>query len=416
MVCNPLDNVVLQGRYDGYPRRRGLTRVDELWAAGAQVGIGHDSVQDPWYRLGTGEPVDAAYMLVHVGHLTGEDEMARVFRTLVDDNHRPFGGAPVLAEGYRGGMVWWPSADPVDLIRSGRGRWCCDPRGEEPGVPRGMRPFLLPFLAAILSVLPLVRDVADLVRVARLNGLGRYDEAEIVMQGQQQRWERATGSRNILAGLLYWHHGYRRLDADPRGALESLARARFDPEGLRARRARPRRHDGHDRFGPGPAEALRRGRAVDVRRAAYSGEAQLGPEKSARRLHRKTARGDLHRHRSRKGGADVRAVARRSCPQRGWALRAGRPADEPRDRPAEERRCRGGRRVAGGGAPAQGADVRPRARLGPHGARKPPARAVRGGSGCYRHPASDPEWYQRRGEPVPRVWLAGETCASVRAR
>ncbi|MEQ1571321.1 MAG: amidohydrolase family protein, partial [Myxococcota bacterium] len=53
VVTNPLDNVVLQGRYDGYPRRRGLTRVDQLWAAGASVGIGHDSVQDPWYRLGT---------------------------------------------------------------------------------------------------------------------------------------------------------------------------------------------------------------------------------------------------------------------------------------------------------------------------------------------------------------------------
>lgn len=117
VVCNPLDNVVLQGRYDGYPRRRGLTRVDELWAGGASVGIGHDSVQDPWYRLGTANLMDAAYMLVHVGHLTGEDQMAKVFRTLIDDNHQAFGGAPVLAEGYAGPMLWWPSADPVDLIR-----------------------------------------------------------------------------------------------------------------------------------------------------------------------------------------------------------------------------------------------------------------------------------------------------------
>lgn len=117
VVCNPLDNVVLQGRYDGYPRRRGLTRVDELWAAGATVGVGHDSVQDPWYRLGTANLVDAAYMLVHVGHLTGEAEMRRVFRTLHDENHRPFGGRPGLDEGAPARLVWWPSEDPIAVVR-----------------------------------------------------------------------------------------------------------------------------------------------------------------------------------------------------------------------------------------------------------------------------------------------------------
>lgn len=117
VVCNPLDNVVLQGRYDSYPKRRGLTRVDQLWAAGAAVGVGHDSVQDPWYRLGTGNLLDAAYMLVHAGHLTGERDMAKVFDALIDANHLPFGGAPVLAEGYVGAALWWPSADPIDLIR-----------------------------------------------------------------------------------------------------------------------------------------------------------------------------------------------------------------------------------------------------------------------------------------------------------
>jgi cytosine/creatinine deaminase len=117
VVCNPLDNVVLQGRYDGYPRRRGLTRVDELWAAGAMVGIGHDSVQDPWYRLGTANLLDAAYMLVHVGHLTGEAQMAQVFDALIGANHLPWGGPPQLVEGYEGAALWWPSADPVDLLR-----------------------------------------------------------------------------------------------------------------------------------------------------------------------------------------------------------------------------------------------------------------------------------------------------------
>ena len=116
VVTNPLDNVVLQGRYDGYPKRRGLTRVDELWAAGAVVGIGHDSVMDPWYRLGTANLIDAAYMLVHVGHLTGEAEMKRVGRTLHTENHLPFGSVPTVSVGAEA-VVHWPVADEVELLR-----------------------------------------------------------------------------------------------------------------------------------------------------------------------------------------------------------------------------------------------------------------------------------------------------------
>ncbi len=118
VIANPLDNVVLQGRYDGYPRRRGITRVDQLWAAGASVGIGHDSVMDPWYRLGTANLVDAAYMLVHVAQLTSEAEMLRVMRTLWTENHRPFGAAPVIEEGGPATFVWWAASDPIEVLRT----------------------------------------------------------------------------------------------------------------------------------------------------------------------------------------------------------------------------------------------------------------------------------------------------------
>jgi cytosine deaminase len=117
VVANPLDNIVLQGRYDTYPRRRGITRVEELWAAGASVGIGHDSVMDPWYRLGTANLVDAAHMLVHAGHLTGEAEMDRVFATLFTENHRPFGDSPGIRVGAPASVVWWPVNDAIDALR-----------------------------------------------------------------------------------------------------------------------------------------------------------------------------------------------------------------------------------------------------------------------------------------------------------
>ncbi|MGB0637851.1 MAG: amidohydrolase family protein, partial [Myxococcota bacterium] len=117
VVTNPLDNIVLQGRNDGYPKRRGITRVDELWAAGATVGIGHDSVVDPWYRLGTANLVDAAHMLVHAGHLTSDAHMRQVFRTLHDDNHRCFGGVKPLQEGAQADVLFWPVEDPIEVIR-----------------------------------------------------------------------------------------------------------------------------------------------------------------------------------------------------------------------------------------------------------------------------------------------------------
>ncbi|MGX6607225.1 cytosine deaminase [Micromonosporaceae bacterium Da 78-11] len=80
MVTNPLDNAVLQGRFDAGPIRRGHTRVKQLLAAGVNVAIGHDSVMDPWYPLGFGDPLQAAFVLAHLGHMSGADEL----RTLLD--------------------------------------------------------------------------------------------------------------------------------------------------------------------------------------------------------------------------------------------------------------------------------------------------------------------------------------------
>jgi cytosine/creatinine deaminase len=74
-VSNPLINITLQGRTDSYPKRRGVTRVKELWQAGLNVSLGHDCVQDPWYSLGTGNLLDVANMAVHVSQMTGTQEI-----------------------------------------------------------------------------------------------------------------------------------------------------------------------------------------------------------------------------------------------------------------------------------------------------------------------------------------------------
>ena len=74
-IANPLINITLQGRTDTYPKRRGVTRVKELWQQGRNVSLGHDCVQDPWYSLGTGNMLDVASMAVHVCQMTGTSEI-----------------------------------------------------------------------------------------------------------------------------------------------------------------------------------------------------------------------------------------------------------------------------------------------------------------------------------------------------
>ncbi len=106
MVTNPLDNAVLQGRFDTGPIRRGHTRVKQLLAAGVNVAIGHDSVMDPWYPLGYGDPLQAAFMLAHLGHLSGATELPYLLEMVTTNPARALG---VDASGIRVG-------GPADLV------------------------------------------------------------------------------------------------------------------------------------------------------------------------------------------------------------------------------------------------------------------------------------------------------------
>ena len=85
-ITAPLDNSVLQNRTDGYPRRRGHTRVDELDAAGVNVSIGHDSIMDPWYPMGRGSMLAAANLLMHTAHMSGREQIRRLFDMITDNS------------------------------------------------------------------------------------------------------------------------------------------------------------------------------------------------------------------------------------------------------------------------------------------------------------------------------------------
>ena len=118
VICNPLVNLLLQGRHDTYPKRRGLTRVKELMAAGINVALGHDDVLDPWYPLGTHDMLEVAHMGVHALHMSGMKEMESLFNAVT------YNPAKIMQlEGYglesgcRADMVVLQASDPVQALR-----------------------------------------------------------------------------------------------------------------------------------------------------------------------------------------------------------------------------------------------------------------------------------------------------------
>jgi cytosine deaminase len=90
-VANPLINITLQGRHDSYPKRRGMTRVPELMAAGINVGFGHDCVMDPWYSLGSADMLEVAQMGLHVAQMTSQDQMRACFDAVTVNNAKILG-------------------------------------------------------------------------------------------------------------------------------------------------------------------------------------------------------------------------------------------------------------------------------------------------------------------------------------
>jgi cytosine deaminase len=117
-IANPLINITLQGRHDSYPKRRGMTRVPELMAAGIDVAFGHDCVMDPWYGMGSGDMLEVAHMGLHVAQMTGQEAMRACFAAVTDTPARILGlEAYGLAPGCHADLVILDAGDPVEAIR-----------------------------------------------------------------------------------------------------------------------------------------------------------------------------------------------------------------------------------------------------------------------------------------------------------
>ena len=118
VVANPLINITLQGRHDTYPKRRGMTRVPELLAAGVNVAFGHDCVMDPWYSLGSGDMLDVAHMGLHVAQMTSQSAMRQCFDAVTVNPARILGLQGYgLEVGCDASFVLLQARDPVEAIR-----------------------------------------------------------------------------------------------------------------------------------------------------------------------------------------------------------------------------------------------------------------------------------------------------------
>ncbi|PLL13031.1 cytosine deaminase [Tabrizicola sp. TH137] len=118
IVPNPLINITLQGRSDTYPRRRGLTRVPELRAAGVNVAFGQDCTMDPWYPLGSADMLEVAHMGVHAIPMTSREAMGWSFTSVTVNGHLAMGlPDPTLRVGGPATMVVLQARDPIEAVR-----------------------------------------------------------------------------------------------------------------------------------------------------------------------------------------------------------------------------------------------------------------------------------------------------------
>ncbi|TBC60875.1 cytosine deaminase (plasmid) [Rhizobium leguminosarum] len=118
VIPNPLINIMLQGRHDTYPKRRGMTRVRELMDAGLNVSFGHDCVMDPWYSMGSGDMLEVGHMAIHVAQMAGIDDKKKIFEALTVNSAKTMGIAGYgLEKGCSADLVILQASDTLEALR-----------------------------------------------------------------------------------------------------------------------------------------------------------------------------------------------------------------------------------------------------------------------------------------------------------
>ncbi|MDR6755830.1 cytosine deaminase [Mycoplana sp. BE70] len=118
VIPNPLINIMLQGRHDTYPKRRGMTRVRELMEAGLNVSFGHDCVMDPWYSMGSGDLLEVGHMAIHVAQMAGIEDKRKIFDALTVNSAKTMGLQGYgLEKGCNADLVILQARDTLEALR-----------------------------------------------------------------------------------------------------------------------------------------------------------------------------------------------------------------------------------------------------------------------------------------------------------
>ncbi len=118
-VANPLVNIHLQGRFDDYPKRRGITRVKEMLASDINVCFGHDDVFDPWYPLGTANMLQVLHMGLHVCQIMGYDQLNQSLDLISHKSARTLNitDSYGVEVGKAGNLLILPAENDFDALR-----------------------------------------------------------------------------------------------------------------------------------------------------------------------------------------------------------------------------------------------------------------------------------------------------------
>jgi cytosine/creatinine deaminase len=118
-VANPLVNIHLQGRFDTYPKRRGITKVKELLEAGLNVCFGHDDILDPWYPLGTGNMLQVLFMGLHVCQMMGYEQIVDSMNLITYNSAKTLNIQDEygIEEAKPANLIILPASDSYDAIR-----------------------------------------------------------------------------------------------------------------------------------------------------------------------------------------------------------------------------------------------------------------------------------------------------------
>lgn len=117
-ISCPTESIHLQGRFDSYPKRRGLTRVPEIDRAGMNICFAQDSIRDPWYPVGNGNIIRILDAGLHICHMLGYGDLQRCLDFVSDNSAKTLclGGQYGIEVGRPASFIIMPAKNDYEVV------------------------------------------------------------------------------------------------------------------------------------------------------------------------------------------------------------------------------------------------------------------------------------------------------------